>query len=436
MDTYLSILETKAPDPNLYLINKSFFSPTFLTGFIKKYQSLTCLWNVKSPDYSNNAARQNSWEELTDYCRTLFPNADMMWVKKKVQNMRGSIRKELRKINNKRTGDGYKPKLWYFDLLSFVKDVEASQGESDGEDEDPFPPNVGCIQTLHDTYPDTSFQLLQSGKVKRRDSESSTDSAAMFFTMFSQRGHKLIVVDGFKFRKDRDTHLGRKWRCTVSTCNAQIVTNHENDDEVVQKMGEHNHEVSKKLPREFISNNLKQRHGKKEDIALEILSAPPDLRCQITSADISRAKRNLTPRNRSKKLATNFSGLVPPHASLCETILTSDSDSEREMEEDWPKEKSLSLINSYQEHECLYKTNSKNYKNTIKKRYALHALATEFTVSVEVLEKKLKSLLAAYRREKKKEAESDVYRSKWFAFKAMDFLKDYNKPRKTRESGL
>uniref|UniRef100_A0A8D8YS81 MADF domain-containing protein n=1 Tax=Cacopsylla melanoneura TaxID=428564 RepID=A0A8D8YS81_9HEMI len=114
------------------------------------------------------------------------------------------------------------------------------------------------------------------------------------------------------------------------------------------------------------------------------------------------------------------------------------------MEEDWPKEKSLSLINSYKEHECLYKTTSKDYKNTIKKRDALHALATEFTVSVDVLEKKLKSLLAAYRREKRKEADSrtsgvgteDVYRSKWFAYKAMDFLKDYNKPRKTRESGV
>ncbi|XP_008469202.1 uncharacterized protein LOC103506586 isoform X2 [Diaphorina citri] len=329
MDAYLSLLESKPTDPNMHIINKSFFSPTFLTGFIKKYQSLSCLWNIKCPDYSNNAARQTGWEDLTDFCRTLFPNADVLWVKKKVQNMRGSIRKELKKINaNKKSGDVYKPRLWYFDMLSFIRDVEANNVDSDSQeyaDDEDLPPNIGCIQTLHDTFPDTSFELLKNERNKRRDSESSSESSsAMFFTMFSQRGHKLIVLDGFKFRRDRETHMGKKWRCTVSTCNAQILTNHEKEEEVIQKMGEHNHGMSKKLPREFISNNLKQKHGKKEDIPLEILSAPPDLRCQITSADISRAKRNLTPRNRSKKVA-DFSGLVIPHENLCETILTMSS---------------------------------------------------------------------------------------------------------------
>lgn len=151
-----------------------------------------------------------------------------------------------------------------------------------------------------------------------QDSESSCDSS-MFFTMYSQRGHKLIVLDGYKFRKDRETQLGKRWRCTVSTCNAQILTSLENEEEVIDRLGEHNHDTSKKLPREFISNNLKQKHGNKEDIPLEILSAPPDLRCQITSADINRAKRNIRPRNRSKKKS---SGHLALHDSFCETILT------------------------------------------------------------------------------------------------------------------
>jgi Alcohol dehydrogenase transcription factor Myb/SANT-like. len=172
MDAYLSLLESKPTDPNMHIINKSFFSPTFLTGFIKKYQSLSCLWNIKCPDYSNNAARQTGWEDLTDFCRTLFPNADVLWVKKKVQNMRGSIRKELKKINaNKKSGDVYKPRLWYFDMLSFIRDVEANNVDSDSQeyaDDEDLPPNIGCIQTLHDTFPDTSFELLKNERNKRR----------------------------------------------------------------------------------------------------------------------------------------------------------------------------------------------------------------------------------------------------------------------------
>lgn len=170
MDAYLSLLESKPSNPNMHIINKSFFSPTFLTGFIKKYQSLVCLWNVKCADYSNNNARQTSWEDLTDFCRTLFPNADVLWVKKKVANMRGSIRKELKKI--RQSGDGYKPRLWYFDLLIFIRDVEATEASNEDSDADDdevqgLPPNVGCIQTLHDTYPDTSFDLLDSKRERR-----------------------------------------------------------------------------------------------------------------------------------------------------------------------------------------------------------------------------------------------------------------------------
>lgn len=161
MDTYLSMLESKPTDPNMHIINKSFFSPSFLTGFIKKYQSLVCLWNVKCPDYSNNTARQNSWENLTDFCRSLFPNADVLWVKKKVANMRGSIRKELKKI--KQAPDVYKPRLWYFDLLSFIRDVETAEAgdDSDGDEDDGMPPNVGCIQILQDNT-DSNLELLDT----------------------------------------------------------------------------------------------------------------------------------------------------------------------------------------------------------------------------------------------------------------------------------
>lgn len=53
----------------------------------------------------------------------------MNFVKKKVDNIRASFRKELRKIRkSNKSGasadDPYKPTLWYFDLLSFTSDQE------------------------------------------------------------------------------------------------------------------------------------------------------------------------------------------------------------------------------------------------------------------------------------------------------------------------
>ena len=123
-------------------IEKLFFSPEFLIQFIEMYRNLPCLWKVKSEDYSNNIMRQKAWEDLVQFSTKINPSADISWVKKKVHTMRGSFRKEMKKVAaSSKSGAGteelYKPKLWYYEHLLFTKSEETPrQSSSNVEDRD------------------------------------------------------------------------------------------------------------------------------------------------------------------------------------------------------------------------------------------------------------------------------------------------------------
>jgi hypothetical protein len=70
-----------------------------------------------------------AWDLLVQLTREKIPEADLCFVKKKVDSIRASFRKELRRVrDSKRSGlsadDVYKPTLWYFDLLLFTADQD------------------------------------------------------------------------------------------------------------------------------------------------------------------------------------------------------------------------------------------------------------------------------------------------------------------------
>ncbi|KAG8321088.1 hypothetical protein J6590_053404 [Homalodisca vitripennis] len=76
-----------------------FMSPDFLTKFIDEYRDLPCLWKVRIEEYSNTLQRYKAWEHL-QITKEKVPNADLNFVKNKVDNIRASFRKELRKIRD------------------------------------------------------------------------------------------------------------------------------------------------------------------------------------------------------------------------------------------------------------------------------------------------------------------------------------------------
>ncbi|KAL4149796.1 hypothetical protein QTP88_003660 [Uroleucon formosanum] len=79
----------------------------------------------------------------------------------------------------------------------------------------------------------------------------------------------------------------------------------------------------------------------------------------------------------------------------------------------------------------------KGYKDRKKRHDAFIEIAVSFGVEKDEIERKLKNLLCHLSREMKKEKDSiksgggteEVYKSKWFAYESLLFLKDRNRPR-------
>lgn len=101
----------------------------FLIEFIELYRSYPCLWHVKSADYSNKIKKNEAYAVLVGKYREIDHTATRDSVVKRIASLRAAFRKEFRKLeNSKKSGAGtediYKPTLWYFDNLMFLKDQD------------------------------------------------------------------------------------------------------------------------------------------------------------------------------------------------------------------------------------------------------------------------------------------------------------------------
>jgi hypothetical protein len=104
---------------------------------------------------------------------------------------------------------------------------------------------------------------------------------------------------------------------------------------------------------------------------------------------------------------------------------------------EWTNDKVISLIELYRNQPVLWDCRLKEYKDRKKRHDALMQIAVSFGVGEEEVERKLKNLICHFSRETKKERDSTkrgagsdaVYKSKWFCYDSMLFLKDRNRAR-------
>lgn len=66
--------------------------------FFDLYRKHTCLWNVKSKEYSNKMKRNAAYEELLLKLQECQPHSTMETLKKKINNFRTSFRREHKKV--------------------------------------------------------------------------------------------------------------------------------------------------------------------------------------------------------------------------------------------------------------------------------------------------------------------------------------------------
>lgn len=116
------------------------WSKDLIVELLQLYKSFPCLWKIKSEEYKNKNKKEDAYKCLVTFCKEKgFPEATREFVVKKIQSLRGSFRKELKKVyDSQRSGKGadevYTPSLWYYNHLLFTKDQEQPTSSFSNDD--------------------------------------------------------------------------------------------------------------------------------------------------------------------------------------------------------------------------------------------------------------------------------------------------------------
>ncbi|KYN02752.1 Laccase-1 [Cyphomyrmex costatus] len=117
------------------------------------------------------------------------------------------------------------------------------------------------------------------------------------------------------------------------------------------------------------------------------------------------------------------------HHGLWDGLRANDNET-RSIGMEWTRDKTLELLREYQQRRVLWDWNARGYRDRAKRKRAIQELAEILCCNTLEIEKKITNLKCQYSREVHKIQNSreaatgpeDVYVSKWFAFKAMQFL--------------
>ncbi|KAK4885920.1 hypothetical protein RN001_002191 [Aquatica leii] len=94
---------------------------------IEEYSKHSCLYAVKSKQYTNKHARQSSLEEIKKILVAIRPSVTVNEIKTKFAGLKATFmnehRKHLRSIHSGMGDDEvYKPNLWYYTKMNFLLD--------------------------------------------------------------------------------------------------------------------------------------------------------------------------------------------------------------------------------------------------------------------------------------------------------------------------
>lgn len=101
-------------------------SRELLEEFLVAYRNSPCLWKIKSGDYLNKELKADAYRQLEAICQKEHPDANRDFVSKKINSLRGSFRREYRRVI---TESNYMPQLWFYELLHFTAEQENDLGE-------------------------------------------------------------------------------------------------------------------------------------------------------------------------------------------------------------------------------------------------------------------------------------------------------------------
>lgn len=104
-------------------MDSRYLSKPYVAEFLELYRAQTCLWKTDSEEFRSKTRRKVAIKLLIDKFRKVEPGADKEIVMKKLSSFRNSFRRELKKMDE---DQNYKPRLWYFKYLLFLKEHETT----------------------------------------------------------------------------------------------------------------------------------------------------------------------------------------------------------------------------------------------------------------------------------------------------------------------
>lgn len=96
---------------------------------------------------------------------------------------------------------------------------------------------------------------------------------------------------------------------------------------------------------------------------------------------------------------------------------------------DWTDELVVKFINEYKDHKCLWDVSDLEYRYSSKKVLAWSDISTNLGISTDELKRKMYSLMASYRRERRKELKNPKRKTVWFAYEHLDYLSEIYQPK-------
>ncbi|XP_016955820.1 negative elongation factor E isoform X2 [Drosophila biarmipes] len=124
--------------------NHLYDEPEVMEEFISCYRHFTALWDSSSPDYLSKQKKEPGYQELLKILRRVNGGCSVQDVKRKINSLRCCYRREIKKVQA--SMNGYKPRLWWFHLMDFLKPVLNIQSpvrvKSESMDDSPYETSI------------------------------------------------------------------------------------------------------------------------------------------------------------------------------------------------------------------------------------------------------------------------------------------------------
>ncbi|XP_018016388.1 uncharacterized protein LOC108673117 isoform X2 [Hyalella azteca] len=175
--TYNNNMSTKEP-----LV----WTHSLVERLIDLYRDHECLWRVTSKKYKNRIAKEKAMVKIVGVLRNFCAQVTVAEVRKKIHTLRSQFHREMKLIREStESGAGadqmYTPKLWCFESLMFINDIDAHRQSTSTLDEDVQVSNDGTEgdqdQTIpHEEYFDDTFTEATTPSTPSSPSRSNTPS--------------------------------------------------------------------------------------------------------------------------------------------------------------------------------------------------------------------------------------------------------------------